>query len=86
MSENDRTVVRTTLPAGGYRYTTQTPTPSGGFKSEPATELDWLTAELARLADVRAGDADEGPDDFTDALAIAESLRCMIDDLVERTD
>lgn len=55
----------------------------GSFRSESATEHDWVGAELCRLDDIREDLSDEDDPDsrFADALDLAETLMCRLDDL-----
>jgi hypothetical protein len=69
------------VPGGGYYYRRREHRADGAFTSMPATELEWLTAELDRLDGLRP--IHEGEDDFEDALSTAERLRSMLDDAHE---
>ena len=79
---NSTTIVCMESPNGPAHYYEDVPTESGGFRRRRATRLEWITQELERLADVRANQPHVDPQDFLDALELAETLGCMVDDLM----
>lgn len=64
-----------------YRYTRREFRADGGFSHHEATEREWVTAELERLADVRDDSEEPSCEDFLAALHLAEHLMGLADDL-----